>query len=169
MYKRLFICLTVIFFSLSIHASAHSELISSTPSDGSTVQKSISAIKLQFGERIEKVVKMDLKNNSGKTFQIQKPDVQGKNLTVHIKKPLPSGAYTMKWKVISIDGHAISQELSFNIGNKTANQSSDSKQSKKNQQLIKNQETPVFLMMFIFLLLVIGTAVYLMFKNRQRH
>ncbi len=171
MNKKMMIIFSAVligFIALSFKASAHAELVSSTPAKGATVEKSISDIKLQFGERVEKVVKMDLKNSNGKVFSIHKPDSPGKNLTVHINQALPSGTYTLKWKLISIDGHAVSQELSFNVGSKEVKQQADPSKSKQTQKHIKSQETPVFLMMFIFLMMIIVTAVYLMIKNKRR-
>jgi methionine-rich copper-binding protein CopC len=96
-------------------AQAHSELISSSPSDGDSTSEIPTEIVLEFNEDIQ-----DIGN------EIVVVDQEGTSVTdgemvvdgATVRQPIGVGAagvYTVTWRVVSADGHPISGELSYEL------------------------------------------------------
>lgn len=178
MLKKITAIFSILFIAWALQASAHAELVSSTPKQGETVNSSIKDIQITFGERVEKFLSLTLKNRQGKTFKLNKPDIRGKKADIPVKASLPTGAYTLKWKVLSIDGHSVSQSLTFNIQSTKASVSNNAASKKKsknaaintikrNQDMVNNQVTPVIVMFVIGIILIIATAIFFARRNRR--
>lgn len=169
MIKRIVTLFSIVFLAWTLQASAHAEIIHSTPKHGQTVQSPIHSIQLTFGERVEKFLSIKLTNAQGESINIGKPEIKGKNVSIPVSQSLQPGTYTLKWKVMSIDGHAMSQRLSFNYKSKSKSNATtkNNKISKKNQEMINNQQIPVIVMFVIGAILIIGTGIFFAGKNKR--
>lgn len=107
--------------SLSMTANAHNVLKSSTPADGSTLERSPSELALNFNGQV-RLVKLSLKRSEGSEGSGESIDVGFKpNLTAATSFAVPvpelaSGAYSLEFSVIGEDGHTVAGHFNFGIG-----------------------------------------------------
>lgn len=98
-------------------ASAHDELLSTSPADGATVDALPEQITLTFSAAIE----TDLGGN-----QVQVTDASGAaladgapvitdNVVTQQLTPVGAGVVSVAWRVVSEDGHPVSGEFSFTV------------------------------------------------------
>lgn len=102
----------------AVSASAHDYLVASTPEAGSTVSTSLTTVKLTFDDRV-----LDLSGDGssnvvevtgpgGKHFEGGCPTIADTDVTVPVALGA-SGGYTVRWQIVSADGHTVSSSLDF--------------------------------------------------------
>lgn len=107
-------------------ASAHAELLRSSPAAGSVLTTSPERITLTFSERVEvSLGAIRLLDGSGKDVAIGAAEhVTGDNSAVTVVLPhLPDGSYVVDWQVISADSHQVHAAYTFQVGSTTTLQS----------------------------------------------
>lgn len=110
----------VLFAPLS--ASAHDELVSSTPAADSTVDVMPSEIVLTFsadlitGENATEVQVLDTNEN---LLTDGEAVTEGTTVTQPLLPQAEAGVYRVLWKVVSSDGHPTAKEFSFTVTNST--------------------------------------------------
>lgn len=140
-----------------IGADAHSELVDSEPKEGASVDSPVTEIALHFGEPVEKFITITLKDENGQTHAIQPPVIKEKNVTVTPKEPLEDGRYTLKWRLVSLDGHTVGDQLTFSVGSGAAPKDEASATTTKAKTAEKTKEqagqgrTALFATAFILL------------------
>ena len=99
-------------------ASAHAYLVKSVPAGRATLFASPSKIQLWFNERLEprysSVLVFDASGNRADLDNAQVLPEEPKQLSIGVK-PLPAGRYTVKFRVLSVDGHVVEQSFPFTI------------------------------------------------------
>nr|WP_198044809.1 copper resistance protein CopC [Lysinibacillus timonensis] len=120
--KRIFWLALVLFVMLSTTAFAHSNLTSSTPSDGEVVDGNLKELKLQFDTSIENTSSLTLLSENGEQIPVT-ISVNTNTLVAQIPAPLKNGTYEVDWKVIGEDGHQIDGTYLFMVN--TAETSTD--------------------------------------------
>ena len=112
---QLFILLIVLFPSL---VSAHAYLVKSVPPGRATLFTSPAKIQLWFNERLEpRYSSASVLDSDGKRVDLDNALVSTENpkqLGIGVK-PLQSGRYTVKFRVLSVDGHVVEQSFPFTI------------------------------------------------------
>lgn len=96
-------------------ASAHDQLVSSNPEDGSTVDQQPEWIEMTFSGEIQQVgseVKVVI---DGKNVSAGELTADGKKVSVALPDNLKPGDYKVTWRVVSQDGHPISGDFDFTI------------------------------------------------------
>jgi methionine-rich copper-binding protein CopC len=100
-------------------ASAHARLSSSTPAQGAAVTVSPPAIKLAFTEGLEPAFShMSVTSQSGQAIVLEAETVSGdasSELSAKPASPLSPGSYTVRWTVLSKDGHKTSGSIGFSV------------------------------------------------------
>lgn len=105
----------VVTFTVPGAAHAHSELVSSSPSDGDSTSEIPAEIVLEFNENIQEI---------GNEIVVVDPEgtpVADGEMVVDgpvVTQPIGAGAageYTVTWRVVSADGHPISGEFSYTL------------------------------------------------------
>jgi copper resistance protein C len=99
--------------ALAAPASAHDELVSSSPPEGATVSAP-GALTLTYSEDLV---------DSGFRVVVRGPDgtvdgdvrLAGSRLLDRFARPLAPGPYDVVWRVVSADGHPISGRLAFRV------------------------------------------------------
>ena len=99
-------------------ASAHDELVSSTPKDGASLKEAPKKLTLEFSGELQTMsgvesTKVVLKQDGEEVDA--KADTKGTTVTVTPKKPLDAGAYELVFRVVSSDGHPVENKLDFSI------------------------------------------------------
>jgi methionine-rich copper-binding protein CopC len=99
-------------------ASAHAYLVKSVPAGRATLFNSPGKIQLWFNERLEhKYSYASVHDPDGKRVDVDNAQVSAedpKQLSIGVKK-LPAGRYTVKFRVLSVDGHVVEQSFPFTI------------------------------------------------------
>lgn len=101
-------------------ASAHAELVSSSPSSGARLADAPAEVALTFSEQVDLVTGgLRLLDGDGRVIDTTSaggPTVEG--VTVHWPLPpdLPQGGYVASWRVVSADSHPVAGAITFGIG-----------------------------------------------------
>lgn len=109
-------CVVALFLSVLLgatSASAHSELQSISPANGSTVAAAVRTVTLTFNEEVSSpriVVR-----GSDKTLVTGTTRRNGERVVFTATRPIRSGAFTVNWRVRSADGHFISGTSRFAV------------------------------------------------------
>jgi methionine-rich copper-binding protein CopC len=99
----------------ALEASAHATLRSMTPAAGSTVRTAPTEVVLTFNEPISSSFATVLVTDAkGGSVASGKPVVSGETVTQKLQ-PVGSGRYTVAFRVVSEDGHPVSQKASFTV------------------------------------------------------
>ncbi len=100
-------------------ASAHAELISTSPVAGAVLDTAPQQIELVFSERVQiSLGAIDLFDGTGKKIPLDDAGyAPGDERQVVVGlPPLGDGSYVVSWKVVSDDSHPISSAFTFQIG-----------------------------------------------------
>ena len=103
-------------------ASAHDELVDSSPEAGSTVNRPPSEVELVFNEGVQEqgssiVVSLgDTTISQNDTFT-----VDGNTASVQLaEKGLAQGTYRVSYRIVSEDGHIVRESFSFDVAGASA-------------------------------------------------
>lgn len=97
-------------------ASAHDQLVSSSPQSGDELAESPAELRLTYSAEILEVgSEVILHDAAGEAVPTPAPTVSGTDVTIELADPLPGGAYTLDWRVVSSDGHPISGAVPFTV------------------------------------------------------
>jgi methionine-rich copper-binding protein CopC len=103
-------------------ASAHANLVSSTPADGANLDAAPEKITLVFSEELKADGNLiTVTDAAGKQVDagdtaLDLSDANRVTLTVSLQSGLGDGAYTIAWKNASTDGHSEEGTLAFTVG-----------------------------------------------------
>ncbi len=117
--KKLLVSLALLILSFgSPGANAHSTLVSSVPSADSTVVDFPMEVTLSFNEELLKVGEEN--PNRVEVFDESGALVSGVSVLTGASISAPvgingNGAYTVKYRVVSKDGHVVEDEYQFNV------------------------------------------------------
>jgi methionine-rich copper-binding protein CopC len=98
-------------------ASAHSFPDQESPPAGATLSEPPSQVTIKYDAPIEKLfASLEVLNSAGQNEAAGKPEVSpdGWKLSVLVNK-LPSGEYTVQWRVVCIDTHHTQGSYSFTV------------------------------------------------------
>jgi copper transport protein len=105
-------------------ASAHAELVATSPASGQHLDRLPAQITLQFTEQISPVRgAVRLVDAAGQTVsRADAVSVAGHSNQVSLAVPadLPDGTYLVTWRVISADTHPVGGSFAFGVGDLTA-------------------------------------------------
>jgi methionine-rich copper-binding protein CopC len=97
-------------------ASAHDELVSSTPTADAALDPAPTEVVLTYSDNILEVgVEVAVTDADGAEWVADAPVVDGPTVTVPLTSGMPGGAYTVEWRVVSSDGHPISGTIPFTV------------------------------------------------------
>lgn len=102
-------------------AGAHAVLVRSTPAGRATLAETPDRVQLWFNERLEPAFS-SLSVWSSAGTQVDAGDARvgqddAKRLSVTLP-PLPPGTYSVRYRVLSVDGHVVDSRFSFTIRDK---------------------------------------------------
>ena len=101
-------------------ASAHTELVKSSPRADKTISVMPTSVKLTFGEALlvisgssKQSNSITVKSPSGKTVSTGKVQVTKKVATVKLLELQDSGKYQVTFRVVAKDGHVLKDSFKF--------------------------------------------------------
>jgi methionine-rich copper-binding protein CopC len=96
-------------------ASAHTELVSTSPDAGSDVNAAQEKISLTFGEPpLVDGAAIVVMNSTGDILDSPAPALDGASLSIPWPADLTPGNVTVQWRATAEDGHVLSGEFVFN-------------------------------------------------------
>ena len=97
-------------------AWAHARLVSSDPGDGAVVAKAPSRVVLRFDE-VVRVLRgtIVVRNTDRRSVIAGKPRASRSTVTIPLRK-LADGDYSVRWRILSDDGHTIEGVFAFAVG-----------------------------------------------------
>ena len=110
--------LVLLTFALAASATAHAVLVKSAPASRQLLSRAPDRVQLWFNERLEPAFStMSVWDAAG--AQVDTGDVavgadDAKGLSVSLK-PLVAGAYTVRFRVLSVDGHIVESSFAFTV------------------------------------------------------
>lgn len=129
-----FVALVTFLFALvsvlgiSSPAAAHDDFVSSYPKANSTIDDSPDEITLTFSGELtdmEGASVIEVLDDQGATVAIDAPGISGTSITQHLAPKAVTGLFTVRWKVVSADGHPISGEYTYTVAPMTADSDVD--------------------------------------------
>lgn len=101
--------------ALAAPASAHDQVVSTTPADGAVVGAP-TKVSVTFSEPVLDVAGANRIVVTGPAGQLNGDlSVKGKVISLAFAAPLPGGAYRAQWRAASDDGHPVSGTFAFTV------------------------------------------------------
>jgi methionine-rich copper-binding protein CopC len=96
-------------------ASAHTDVVSTSPADGSDVNASQETISLTFAEpTLEDGAAIVVMDSTGAILDSPAPVLDGATISIPWPADLRPGKVTVQWRATGQDGHVLSGEFVFN-------------------------------------------------------
>jgi copper transport protein len=97
-------------------ALAHATLLSSQPAAGAALARSPLTVRLVFDDTVRPGPGVAAVRNGGGSMLAGQAQTSGRVETIPLRPSLPDGVYSVRWSVISDDGHLIQGVLAFRVG-----------------------------------------------------
>ncbi len=114
--KRVLPAVAFLALALPAAASAHANLVLTEPASGAVVARAPAVVRVVFDDVVRVGPGIEAVRNGGGSVLGGAPTTQGKTLVVPLRPHLPDGNYSVRWSIISDDGHLESGVLAFGVG-----------------------------------------------------
>ncbi|WP_261130375.1 copper resistance CopC family protein [Bacillus sp. Marseille-Q3570] len=127
MRKYMIICFVILFTLLNnpSFSYAHSSLQGTSPEEGETVTHPLDIITFKFSSEIKEGSKFTLTDQDGKSIEIQSIDLKDNVMLGQLSKTLPTGTYTVSYKIISQDSHVVEDDFTFSVESEESTENTD--------------------------------------------
>jgi methionine-rich copper-binding protein CopC len=103
--------------SAAAPASAHDELLSSSPAPGDALTAAPESVSLQFSADVLTMgAVVVIYDAEGVDWIASEPVLAGSTVTAQVRPGMPEAGYELRWRVVSSDGHPIAGVIPFTIG-----------------------------------------------------
>ncbi|MBB2975935.1 methionine-rich copper-binding protein CopC [Microbacterium endophyticum] len=108
----------VVILATAVPASAHDELLESSPAYNAQLDAAPTEITLTFSADVLEMGAVVIVADANDTdWAASEPEISGESVTVGLQTDMPDAGYEVRWRVVSSDGHPISGVIPFTIGN----------------------------------------------------
>lgn len=131
-------------FAVATPAAAHDEIVSSSPEASSTIGVVPEEISLTFSGEILtdfSAVIIEVVAADGQNLASGEPIIVGTTVTQAVR-PGQAGVFTVRWRVVSSDGHPISNEYQYTVEAVTAPTSTPTPETTEEQTPEPSATTP---------------------------
>ncbi len=97
-------------------AHAHARLVRSEPASGAVVARAPGSVRLSYDDIVSVGPGNEVVRNGGGSVLAGRPAAKGHVLTLPLRRGLADGDYSVRWSVISNDGHIVQGVLAFAVG-----------------------------------------------------
>jgi copper transport protein len=102
-------------------ASAHATLIRATPADGAVLGRAPKSVRVEFDDRIHVAPgNAAVSNTTNSSVLAGRPHTVGHALILPLRSRLADGLYSVRWSIVSEDGHREQGVLAFGVGSGSA-------------------------------------------------
>lgn len=167
-------------------ALAHTNLKSTTPAHGETVNTPLTEIILTYSGQIEEGSLFKL-SSSNKEIELENIHVANGVMTGTVAEPLPNGEYTVKWDSISEDGHPLNGMFSFTVNIAQEDTIEDTSVEETNEETTNIDEntviseeitdtipgnsssnnTTLFIAVIVLLIIIFGSLILIFVRKRK--
>jgi methionine-rich copper-binding protein CopC len=99
------------------HAAAHASLLEAAPQPGAVVAGDSVAIELRFDSRLDvRFSRLELLKPDGNAALLTLQAADSPSQLKARAGDLDAGPYILRWRVLSVDGHANQGEIKFQVG-----------------------------------------------------
>ena len=171
-FLNLFLVISSLFISLT-HASAHAELVSSTPAADEILTSAPDRVSLTFGEKLlvisgKATNTLEVTNSQGEIFSSEPASISGSEITTTLdSQRMVDGKYKVTYRVVSADGHPLNGNFEFSISqspNNTPIATSESKSGIVSSRGFFERNAKLVGLILTIFALILGTVIY---RNRK--
>lgn len=109
------LCLGALAFGAG-QATAHDILVSAQPAAGSTIYTGPSQVRLVFDQPVQfGFTDVEVLGPGGTYWAAGPPIVDGNAVTAPLRQLGPKGDYTIRYQIVSADGHPVSGQVGFTL------------------------------------------------------
>ena len=108
----------VLVLAVAAAVPGHAVLVRSSPQNRAVLSQPPARVELWFNERIEPAYAHLVVENAGGAAVDQSDvvvDREDARRVVVTLGPLPAGRYTVRYRVLSVDGHIVESQLTFTV------------------------------------------------------
>lgn len=110
----------VAMLAIAAPASAHDQIVSSTPAADEQLTTAPDQVMLTFSDDLLQLsdnegTAMTVVDESGTDWVAGAPVIDADTVTVPLKSGMPNGTFVVTWQVVSSDGHATPGEFTFSL------------------------------------------------------
>ena len=107
-------------FALPQTAFAHDQIIGQTPNENEVLEVAPSEITLKFTGELMDITQLAMVVDADGTDWVSGPmQVTNRTAIQPLLPDMPEGSYQVRWRVVSSDGHPISDSFEFAVGQET--------------------------------------------------
>lgn len=107
----------LIIFATAQPASAHDEILTSSPAPGEQLDTAPEMIELRYSaELMDAGAIIMVLDETGKDWAIGDPVIDRETVSIPLEADMPVAGYEVRWRVVSSDGHPIDGAIPFTIG-----------------------------------------------------
>jgi copper transport protein len=118
---RAFLLCAIVALVAPAAASAHATLLRTVPANGAVLRDAPSAVRVEFDDRVRVAPgNAAVANATGASVLGGKPRASGDVLAIPLRPDLAGGVYSVRWSIVSDDGHREQGVLAFGIGSGAA-------------------------------------------------
>jgi copper transport protein len=115
--KRTVVLLAVVALIAPASAAAHATLIGTTPADGAVLDRAPQSVRVEFDDSIHLAPgNAAVSNSSNASVLAGAPHIAGHALVLPLRTGLADGSYSVRWSIVSDDGHREQGVLAFAVG-----------------------------------------------------
>jgi len=114
---RAAVLLALIALAAPSAAAAHATLVGTSPADGAVLAQAPRSVRVFFDDTVRAGThNAAVSNRGGASVLAGKPRAQGRVLTIRLRSGLADGGYSVRWSIVSDDGHPEEGVLAFGVG-----------------------------------------------------
>lgn len=107
---------TAVVLGTALPAAAHDDLVGSTPTAGEMLATPPASVTLSYSADVLTIgALVSVVDASGTDWAAGEPVIEMTDVTTPLKDGMPAGAYEIRWRVVSSDGHPISGLVPFTV------------------------------------------------------
>lgn len=107
--------------AVSAPALAHDQLVDSFPAADERLERAPAQVRLEFTDDVLTIgAAVVVVDGSGRTWSSGETMIDGTSVSVAVEPDMPEGSYEVRWRVVSSDGHVISDAVPFTVGDATS-------------------------------------------------
>lgn len=103
--------------ALPAAAAAHATLVRTSPANGAVLQRAPQAVRVIFDDDVTRGPGNEVVRNGGGSVLDGRPRIAGgRTLVLPLRRGLADGAYSVRWSIVSDDGHLERGVFAFAVG-----------------------------------------------------
>jgi copper transport protein len=115
-FRRALPCVALVALALPAAAAAHANLVSTSPASGTVLATAPAVVRVVFDDIVRVGPGIAAIRNGGGSVLGAAPRAVGSTLLIPLRAHLPDGDYSVRWTIVSDDGHLESGVLAFGVG-----------------------------------------------------